>query len=350
MRRGEFRRNELRCHQGLPVQVRLAIASWRRQPVTSTARRWRRWSVAFALVTVVPPLAAQPACPACSAVSVVASGAIPGTHNDPVIVAASHAPNGNGWRFTVMPGLLSPALGGTAATGSTTLPPYHVNLTSHEVFVDPALSGVLYVEAANGPWSIGLGGTYIDRKQPITAVYQFIGTVCTPFGGVYVCGAGPDSSRVTGSMTGTQSNVEGLVFRQLLAPIEVMIGATGNQVRTNTSAIVPTYGSGGGGFSTMPVRVKSHNEVWGDPVIGARWTPVDGTHWHVRLFGDAGGISHTNWTWQALPSVGYRLDTVFEFSLAYRALSTNYSAGSGTGVFKYNVTIVGPQLGLAIHI
>jgi hypothetical protein len=249
-----------------------------------------------------------------------------------------------------MPGLLSPALGGTAAAGSQLLPPYHVNLTSHEVFVDPALSGVLYIEAASGPWSIGLGGTYIDRRQPMTAVYQFIGTVCTPFGGAYVCGAGPDSSRVTGSMTGTQSNVEGFVFRHLSASVEAVIGATGNQVRTNTSATVPTYGSGSGGFSSMQVDVKSHNEVWGEPVIGARWTPVDGAHWHVCLFGDAGGISHSNWTWQVLPSVGYRLDTVFELSLAYRALSANYTAGSGTDVFKYNMTIVGPQLGLAIHI
>jgi hypothetical protein len=324
----------------------MGSVTWR----VRNARYAHLLAVAFALVTAVPPLAAQRACPACLAVTAIPSGGPPVPGNDAAFVGGPPARNGDRWRFTVMPGILSPTLGGAAAAGSTLLPAYHVNLTSHEAFADPAGSGVLYIEAASGPWSIALGGTYIDRKQPITAVYQFIGTVCTPFGGGYACGAGPDSSRVTGSMTGTQSNVEGFVFRQLSAPIEVMIGATGNQVRTNTSAIVPTYGSGSGGFSTMQVDVKSHNEVWGDPVIGARWTPVDGTHWHVRLFGDAGGINHSNWTWQVLPSAGYRLDTVFELSLAYRALSTNYTAGSGTAVFKYNMTIVGPQLGLAIHI
>src|SRR5580698_1294339 len=139
----------------------MGSVTWR----VRNARYAHLLAVAFALVTAVPPLAAQRACLGCSAVTAIPSGGPPAPDNDPAFVGGPPARNGDRWRFTVMPGILSPTLGGAAAAGSTLLPAYHVNLTSHEAFADPAGSGVLYIEAASGPWSIALGGTYIDASS-----------------------------------------------------------------------------------------------------------------------------------------------------------------------------------------
>jgi hypothetical protein len=303
-------------------------------------------------ITSVPPVTAQMVPNSAGrpdTESASAAGPIPvGGKYTPVAPPPSR--HDGGWHFTLATYVISPTLGGKAASG-TLLPPVQLNLTASEVFAHPQIGGALYLQATKGPWSIALDGTYVDREQPITAEYQFIGTICTPIGGGgAVCGAGPDSSRVTGSMTATHAILEGLVFRRISGPIEVMIGATGSRTQTSISATVPTYGSGGPGFFTMVEKVKSSSEEWGDPVIGARWTPLDDTHWHVLLFGDAGGLSNSNWTWQVLPSVGYRFSNVFELALQYRALSTNYTTGSGKDTFKYNITLVGPQLGLAVHL
>jgi hypothetical protein len=111
---------------------------------------------------------------------------------------------------------------------------------------------------------------------------------------------------------------------------------------------VPTYGSGAGGFFTAPTAAKSKNEMWGDPAVGARWTPYDGESWHASLFGDVGILGGNNHTWQLLPSVGYRVIHAVELQLQYRALFTNYTSKSKDGTFSYDTSLLGPQMGLAL--
>ena len=112
------------------------------------------------------------------------------------------------------------------------------------------------------------------------------------------------------------------------------------------SATVPIYGSGSSGFFTTPAAAKSKTEMWGDPAVGARWTPVDGENWHAFLFGDVGILGSSNHTWQLLPSVGYRVAHAVELQLQYRALFTNYTSKDRS--FSYDMSVLGPQLGLAL--
>jgi hypothetical protein len=127
------------------------------------------------------------------------------------------------------------------------------------------------------------------------------------------------------------------------------VGGVGVRAQGTISATVPTYESGGSGFFTMADVVKSGTYTWGDPVIGARWTPIDAEHWHATLFGDIGAVSGTNRTWELLPSLGFRVTNAFEVQVQYRAFATNYTTDSGAKTFRYDISLLSPQLGFALH-
>ncbi len=287
-------------------------------------------AVAIAIAAAAAPLSAQSLavsgsdqgpCSFCSA----DAAATPATRSQLGLArgdtgATSPAEKDDDWHFTVAPYLLIPTMSGTTQIGN--LPQVKINATPSEIFSHLQIGGMLYFQASKGPWSFALDGIYMDLKQKIA----------------------PDSSRVSGSVNMQQGLLEGFVFRHISKPVELMIGGLGVHIQAGLTANLAI------GDTIQIQKAKSAGEAWGDPVIGARWTPLDEDHWHVMVFGDIGGLSSSNWTWQALASGGYRFSRLFELALQYRALDANYSTGSGMSTFKYNVLTFGPQLGFLFHI
>jgi hypothetical protein len=208
-------------------------------------------------------------------------------------------------------------MSGTTAIGN--LPPVKVELDANQIFSHLRAGAMLYFEAGKGPWSFALDGIYMDLKQNIV----------------------PDSSRVSGAVTMTQGVIEGFVFRHITKPIEVAVGGIGVHLQSTITARVA--------IADTIEKARSLGEAWGAPVIGGRWTPLDEEHWRALLFADIGGLNGNNWTWQVLPSVGYRFVSLFELALQYRAIAANYSTGSGKDTFKYNVVNYGPELAFLFH-
>jgi hypothetical protein len=97
------------------------------------------------------------------------------------------------------------------------------------------------------------------------------------------------------------------------------------------------------------------DQSWVDPVIGVRtlWPLTE--KFSVTALGDIGGFGisgASEFSWQAAGLVGYRFSLLGEDNAkvlaGYRALYQDYKDGDGRNEFKWDMTLHGPVLGLAI--
>ncbi len=98
------------------------------------------------------------------------------------------------------------------------------------------------------------------------------------------------------------------------------------------------------------VIARSNSIDWIDPFIGAklRHQVVPGQAFNLR--GDVGGFGvGSDFTWQTIATMDWRLfkgaGYTFDAYLGYRALSVDYSKGSGTNLYRFDAIQHGPVLG-----
>jgi opacity protein-like surface antigen len=88
---------------------------------------------------------------------------------------------------------------------------------------------------------------------------------------------------------------------------------------------------------------ESADKTWVDPIIGFRVHHDLTDKFFVRALADIGGFDiSSDLTWQAMASLGYRINDKASLGLGYRAISTDYTSGGTT----YDVTSHGLLLGL----
>jgi hypothetical protein len=101
-------------------------------------------------------------------------------------------------------------------------------------------------------------------------------------------------------------------------------------------------------------RSASGDKSWVDPLVGARAIFDLSQRWAVSLMGDIGGFGvGSDFAWHAWGLLGYRFSLFSKDNNAavfggYRALSWDYTDGSGEDKFEWDVTLYGPILGLQI--
>ena len=102
------------------------------------------------------------------------------------------------------------------------------------------------------------------------------------------------------------------------------------------------------------VTARSGSVDWVDPFVGARLRNQIAPGQELMVRADVGGFgvgSDASWqvlatyNWQMCISTGYVIDGY----LGYRALSVDYSQGSGNTEYQYNVLQQGPVLGTTLH-
>jgi hypothetical protein len=99
------------------------------------------------------------------------------------------------------------------------------------------------------------------------------------------------------------------------------------------------------------VLAASGDVSWVDPVVGARLRHQIAPAWALTVSGDVGGFGvGSKFSWQALAAVEYefsRTKTVsWNAMIGYRALSVDYSQGSGLTHYAFDNTMHGPVLGV----
>ena len=102
-------------------------------------------------------------------------------------------------------------------------------------------------------------------------------------------------------------------------------------------------------------RSASGDKAWVDPLVGARAIFDLSERWAASLTGNLGGFGvGSDFTWHAWGLIGYRFPLLSKDNNAvvfggYRALSWDYTDGSGDDKFEWDVTLHGPILGLVIE-
>ncbi len=93
------------------------------------------------------------------------------------------------------------------------------------------------------------------------------------------------------------------------------------------------------------------DQDWVDPLIGVRTLWDFTPRWSMTLDGSVGGFGvGSDFAWQAFGVLGYRVslfgkDNAKVFG-GYRAISQDYTDGSGDNKFEWDVTLHGPVLGV----
>jgi len=90
---------------------------------------------------------------------------------------------------------------------------------------------------------------------------------------------------------------------------------------------------------------------WVDPVVGARLRHQFSPAWNLVLSGDVGGFgAGSKFSWQAIAALDYEFSrsksVTWSGMLGYKALSVDYSKGSGLTHYEYDMTMYGPIFGI----
>jgi hypothetical protein len=124
------------------------------------------------------------------------------------------------------------------------------------------------------------------------------------------------------------------------------------------SVTVDTYFGARYTYLDLSLDIKGADNVdgdkhWVEPLVGVRTRWDLSERWTINLTGDIGGIAFgSDFAWDALGLLGYRFSLFGEDNASafagYRALSQDYSDGSGDDKFEWDVTLYGPVLGLLV--
>ena len=102
------------------------------------------------------------------------------------------------------------------------------------------------------------------------------------------------------------------------------------------------------------VFARSGSVDWVDPFVGARLRQQLAPGESLVLRGDVGGFgAGSDFSWQVLATYNWQMCTIdghlIDGYLGYRALSVDYSQGSGKTEYKYDVLMQGPVMGATLH-
>lgn len=129
--------------------------------------------------------------------------------------------------------------------------------------------------------------------------------------------------------------------------------------KNTPSVTVDTYLGVRYTYLDLSLDIKGFDNVdgdkhWVEPLAGVRTQWALSEKWAINLAGDIGGVAFgSDFAWDAFGLVGYRFNLFGEDNArafaGYRALSQDYTDGSGDDKFKWDVTLYGPVLGLVIN-
>jgi hypothetical protein len=104
-------------------------------------------------------------------------------------------------------------------------------------------------------------------------------------------------------------------------------------------------------FSRFGVLSAEKSVSWFDPLVGARLRHQFAPTWNFVLSGDVGGFAAgSKFSWQVLTLLEHEIcrsrTVTWNAMLGYKALSVDYSQGSGLTLYKFDMTMHGPIFGL----
>jgi opacity protein-like surface antigen len=171
-------------------------------------------------------------------------------------------------------------------------------------------------QARNGPWSVLTDLLYFNLTADAP----------TPLGTLY-------SEVSTGSKITVLSGY--LAYRVHEEPtfaVDLGVGLRGFWTDLDTTLV----------GASAATETFSQTKNWVDPIVAARIRMAFSDDWFGTLMLDAGGTGDSS-TWQALATVGYRLNDSWTLQGGYRYLQAEWDTDNGQSSLEFS----GPILGVA---
>jgi hypothetical protein len=270
-----------------------------------------------------------------------------------LLPAASAAESaGEGWQFSVIPFLWMPGLEGTIGIRGVTaaVDASFIDILDTVKDADSFVGLLGGVEARHGPWGGFLYGMWTKLSAdaipagPITLQVETELTLAE-FGGLYRLGEWSLSLGASHSMAEGEPRLAlDLSAGGRLAYVQAEIGVNRPPPENRTSAQNVTTGSR---------EDHSRWQVWVDPIIGSRVTVDLYKRFQLLVGGDIGGFGvGSHFTAAVMGLLGYRFQMFGHGAIAqagYRAFWQNYDTRTNGSLFRWDVTLHGPILGLTIR-
>jgi hypothetical protein len=245
----------------------------------------------------------------------------------PAVFAEEKPDESSGWHFRVAPYLWMVALNGDVTVKGQES---DLDLSFNDIWDELNIAAMLTFDARKGKWGIfgdtiyanlgkskKVGGIKIDPTVKLARLAA---------GGYYQLGTWRLSDTV--GKDGPSVTVDGM-FGVSYTYLDIDLDIKG-------------------------IGDASGDKDWFDPLIGARAFIDLSDRWALAITGNIGGFGvGSDFTWGAMGTIGYRFrlfseDNNARFAAGYRAIYQDYSEGSGSNKFEWDVTLHGPILGLVI--
>jgi hypothetical protein len=223
------------------------------------------------------------------------------------------------WTFTVAPYLWAAGLEGKA--GVFGFPPQDVDLSFSDVLENLDIALMAMGEARYDRWSIGFDFMYSDLGA----------NVPTPRG-ILADSIDVSSTLLVATLVGGYA-----VVSEPGAHLDAFAGA--RLFSSETS-----FGFRGG---VLGGRSREDSATWVDPVVGVKGRfDIPDTSFFVTGWGLVGGFGvGSEFTWDAMASVGYQFTETFELTVGYRGMGVDYDEDG----YVFDMTQHGPIIGAAFH-
>jgi len=250
-------------------------------------------------------------------------------------MAAEEESSGSGWEFGVAPYLWALAMNGNVTVKGLEA---DVDVSFSDIFDELNFAVMLAYEARKGHWGLwgntiyaNLGDSNVSGPLGLTKIDPTVNAFWQGLGGYYRLGTwdlADDSGKKTPSVTVDTYAGARYTYLDLKLDFKGVFRGLVNNVDKSKSWLEPLFGA---------------RTIWD---LSERWT--------VTLAGDIGGFGvGSDFAWDAFGLIGYRFSLFGEDNArvlaGYRALSQDYTDGSGRDKFKWDVTLHGPILGLLVQ-
>lgn len=229
--------------------------------------------------------------------------------------------DGKPWKFMIAPYLWVPAQHGNVGIGNVNANvSMSVGDTWNALWDNFRFAGCIHVEAIKDKWSFFGDAMYMHlgndvKDLPVEVNYK---------SGIFELGAG--YAIHDGVLPGAASDSSVKVRLEPIAGTRIWLLDT--EIST-------------------PIGSRSHNEVWIDGFAGIRGELAFNETFSLSGRIDVGtGMSEL--TWNALTMLNVNLSEHWALFAGWRWLSDDYSKGSGTGRFEYDMMFNGPFAGVKV--
>jgi hypothetical protein len=250
-------------------------------------------------------------------------------------LAAEEKPAESGWEFTVVPYMWAISMDGSVTVRGLEA---DVDASFNDLLDEMNFGFMLAYEARKGHWGLwgntiysNLGNSDVDGPAGLTKIDPSVTAFWQELGGFYrlgTWGLADSSDKKTPSVT-----------------VDTFLGARYTYLDTKIDFE--------GVFSGFAKNIDE-DKSWLEPLVGLRTIWDFYERWVLTLAGDIGGVAFgSDFAWSASGLIGYQFSLFGEDNArafaGYRALSQDYTDGSGNDQFEWDVTLHGPILGMGIR-